>query len=232
MPQRRLTYAAADKKSSPRDRRGRDDPVKRSLPLAGLVALLASAPAAFAAPPQKIVVGTLSLDRCNSQFNGYCGSITRPLDPVNNSAGTIKIGFEFYPRSNDGLPSLGTILPQEGGPGYPSTDTREAYLGLFAPLRDRRDVLIVDKRGTGQSSPIACSALQKDETPAAIAACATQLGAKAWYYGTALAAADVAAVMDALAIDRVDLYGDSYGTYFGQSFAARFPNRLRSVILD
>lgn len=196
----------------------------------GLAALLFAAGAQAA--PSQLVVGTLTLSLCNTTYTGYCGTITRPLDPVNNSAGTIKIGFEFYPRSNTSLASLGTIVPQEGGPGYPSTGTREAYLGLFEPLRDRRDVLIVDKRGTGKSGPINCSALQQDDTPSAIAACATQLGNKAWYYGTALAAADVAAVLDALAIDRIDLYGDSYGTYFAQTFAARHPNRLRSVILD
>ena len=48
--------------------------------------LLGTLHSAWAAPPQKIVVGTLTLDRCNTTFNGYCGSITRPLDPVNNSA--------------------------------------------------------------------------------------------------------------------------------------------------
>ena len=97
---------------------------------------------------------------------------------------------------------------------------------------DNRDVLIVDKRGTGKSSPINCPALQKSEDPSDVASCANQLGGKAWYYGTALAAADVAAVLDVLAINRVDFYGDSYGTYFGQTFAARFPSRVRSIILD
>jgi len=205
--------------------------VKNRASFAGGLAALLLAAGAQAAPSQ-LVVGTLTLSLCNTTYTGYCGTITRRLDAVNNSAGTIKIGFEFYPRSNTSLPSLGTIVPQEGGPGYPSTGTREAYLGLFKALRDRRDVLIVDKRGTGKSGPINCSALQQDDTASAIAACATQLGSKAWYYGTALAAADVAAVLDALAIDRIDLYGDSYGTYFAQAFAARHPNRLRSVILD
>jgi pimeloyl-ACP methyl ester carboxylesterase len=204
---------------------------KRAQLAAGLAALLLAA-GARAAPPAQITVGTLTLTLCNGTYVGYCGTVTRPLDPVNNSAGTIKVGFEFYPRSNAAQASLGTIVPQEGGPGYPSTGTREAFLGLFQPLRDRRDVLIVDKRGTGRSAPVNCSALQADESPSAIAACATQLGPKAWYYGTALAAADLAAVLDALALDRVDLYGDSYGTYFAQVFAARFPDRLRSVILD
>jgi pimeloyl-ACP methyl ester carboxylesterase len=204
---------------------------KLASPAAGVAALLLAA-GASAAPPAQLTVGTMTLTLCNSSDVGYCGSVTRPLDPVNGSAGTIKVGFEFYPRSNAGQASLGTIVPQEGGPGYSSTGTREAYLGLFEPLRDRRDVLIVDKRGTGRSAPVNCSALQADDTPAAIAACAAQLGNRAWYYGTALAAADLAAVLDALALDRVDLYGDSYGTYFAQAFAARFPNRLRSIILD
>ena len=38
--------------------------------------------------------------------------------------------------------------------------------------------------------------------------------------------------MDALQVPAVDFYGDSYGTYVGQTFAARFPSRLRSIILD
>jgi pimeloyl-ACP methyl ester carboxylesterase len=204
---------------------------KRARLAAALAGLLLST-AAGAAPPAEITVGTLKLKLCNTTYVGYCGTVTRALDPVNGSAGTIKVGFEFYPRSNASQPSLGTIVPHEGGPGYPSTGTREAFLGLFAPLRDRRDVLIFDKRGTGRSAPVNCSALQADDSASATAACAAQLGVKAWYYGTALAAADLAAVLDALALDRVDLYGDSYGTYFAQTFAARFPHRLRSVILD
>ena len=43
---------------------------------------------------------------------------------------------------------------------------------------------------------------------------------------------DLAAVLDALEIDQVDFYGDSYGTYVGQAFAVRHPDRLRSLVLD
>ncbi len=38
--------------------------------------------------------------------------------------------------------------------------------------------------------------------------------------------------MGALKLPPVDLYGDSYGTYFTQSFMARHPGRLHSVVLD
>ena len=36
----------------------------------------------------------------------------------------------------------------------------------------------------------------------------------------------------ALGIPRVDLYGDSYGTFFAQAFAGRHPRSVRTVVLD
>jgi pimeloyl-ACP methyl ester carboxylesterase len=62
-------------------------------------------------------------------------------------------------------------------------------------------------------------------------ACGTRLGASAALYGSGLAADDLAAVLDALGIHKVDLCSDSYGTFFAQAFAGRHPQRLRSVVL-
>ena len=187
-----------------------------------------------AKPPGTLTVGNLTLVACNSDPVGYCGSIERQLDPTGAIHGSIDIGFEWYPRTDTSRPALGTFLPQEGGPGYSSTGTRDSYLALFAPLRDRRNVLIIDKRGTGTSEPIDCPALQYGSStdPAALKACGRQLGAQADLYGTALAAADMVAVLEALEVDSVDFYGDSYGTFFGQVFAARYPTRVRSLVFD
>ena len=185
------------------------------------------------AVPSTIQVGKLTLTLCNTTYTGYCGSIQRPIDPSGAVAGNLTVGFEYYPRSDMTDPSLGTILPQEGGPGYSSTGTRSFYLTLFASLRDRRDVLIIDKRGTGLSDPIDCPAMQTgSEALAAAAACAKQLGNTAWFYGTDFAVGDIAAVLDVLEIADVDFYGDSYGTFVGQIIAGLYPHRLRSIILD
>jgi pimeloyl-ACP methyl ester carboxylesterase len=200
-----------------------------------LLALLFSAGSAHAAPPpKKITVGTVTLTYCNTDYDGYCGSIKRKLDPTGGVNGNITIGFEYYPRRDKSRPSLGTILPQEGGPGYSTTGTRDAYLNIFDPLRDRRDILIVDKRGTGSSGAIDCPDIQTGDPndPAALKACGRQLGRRSALYRTELAVADIVGVLDALEIPEVDFYGDSYGTYVGQTFAARFGNRLRSIILD
>jgi pimeloyl-ACP methyl ester carboxylesterase len=185
------------------------------------------------AVPNTIKVGSLTLTFCNTDYTGYCGAIERPIDPSGVVKGKITVGFEYYPRSDLSKPRLGTILPQEGGPGYSSTGTRDYYLSLFDALRDRRDVLIVDKRGTGLSDPIDCADLQTGSADLdAVAACAKQLGNTAWFYGTDFAANDIIAVMDALDIDDADFYGDSYGTFVGQVLAGLYPNRLRSIILD
>ena len=188
---------------------------------------------AGAAPPKTLTVGQLTLTLCNTDYTGYCGSITRLIDPTGVIPGTVTVGFEYYPRSDLSQPRLGTILPQEGGPGYSSTGTRDYYLEIFDALRDRRDVLIVDKRGTGLSSPIDCPALQAGSLAlSAVAACAKQLGDTSWFYGTDFAVQDIVAVLDALAIQEVDFYGDSYGTFVGQVLAGLYPHRLRSIILD
>ncbi len=183
-----------------------------------------------ARPAATITVGSLSLTLCNTGYTGYCGSIRRPLDPSGALKGSIDIGFEFYPRRNTALPRLGTLLPQEGGPGYSSTGSRGFYLGLFDALRDRRDVLIIDKRGTGLSAAIDCPAMQSgSDSLAAVGACASQLGASSWLYGTRFAAADIVAVLDALGLPEVDFYGDSYGTFVGQVLAGLYPQRLRII---
>ena len=62
--------------------------------------------------------------------------------------------------------------------------------------------------------------------------CGKRLGAKAHLYGSGPASDDFVDVMNALGIRKVDLYGDSYGTFLAQTFAVRHPTRVRSVVLD
>ena len=89
---------------------------------------------------------------CPDVPGAQCGTIERSLDPLDPGGATITIGFELHRATNRNRPSLGTIVAVEGGPGYPSTGSRDFYLDLFAPLLARRDVLLVDARGTGLGS--------------------------------------------------------------------------------
>ncbi|MGD0864122.1 MAG: alpha/beta fold hydrolase [Rhizomicrobium sp.] len=188
--------------------------------------------AVCAAGPPTIHVGTLTLTFCIAQYDAYCGKLLRPLDPDHPSNGKVPIGFEYYPRTDRARASLGTIIAQEGGPGYSTTGSRDGYVRLFTPLRNRRDILLIDKRGTGRSGAIDCGHLQKGGGLAAVRACGAALGQAAWLYSSIYAADDVAAILEALQTGKVDYYGDSYGTFFGEVFVTRHPQLVRTVVLD
>jgi len=208
-----------------------------TLLLAGL-ALVAQAsstfPAATTTPaaPAGMLVGSLTLQRC-ADVDAYCGSVERPLDPSETVPGGVSVHFEFYPHTDPGAPT-GMLVSTEGGPGYPASLSRDDYLALLGPLRAGRDLLLMDNRGTGQSGAVDCPQLQTAErwTVEAVGACGRSLGDRAALYSTALAVDDLAAILGLLQIQRVDMYGDSYGTYFTQVFAVKHPELLRSVVLD
>lgn len=122
----------------------------------------------------------------------------------------------------------------EGGPGYSTTASRDYYIDLFEPLMDTHDLLMMDSRGTGASEAIDCPELQSysGDYLVNVAPCGAQLGPASDVYGSAFAADDLAAILDSLRIEQVDMYGDSYGTFLAQTFALRHPTRLRTLTLD
>jgi pimeloyl-ACP methyl ester carboxylesterase len=201
--------------------------------LAASLTVRAASAAGHIDPPHKIKrIGTVELHTCRDAA-AYCGDIKRPFDPDDPASGSITIHFEFHPHSAAGK-SRGTLVATEGGPGYPATGSREDYLALFKPLMTDHDVLMMDNRGTGQSGAIDCHELQTGEkwTVESVAVCGASLGERAPLYSTVYAADDLAAIVDALGLGKIDLYGDSYGTYFEQTFAVRHPGALRSIVLD
>src|SRR5690242_3764609 len=140
-----------------------------------------------------------------------CGSLAVPLDRTGATPGRLRIFFERYPRRERRRRSLGTMLAIEGGPGFSTTDSRDFYLQLLGPLRARRDLLLVDLRGTGRSGALDCPTFHRDvrRYVARAGRCAAELGPRRDFYDTHAAVDDVAAVLDALHVRKVDLYGDS-----------------------
>jgi pimeloyl-ACP methyl ester carboxylesterase len=166
-----------------------------------------------------------------------CGAVTVPLDRTNLSAGTIDVAYALVPRTDTSRPSLGTIAPNPGGPGDSTIANAGRYTTALAPLRTRRDLLLIDPRGTGQSGALSCPSvaahdpLTLDQTVLG-KLCAQDLGPRASLYGTAAAADDIDAVRAALGVGKLDLWGDSYGTFLMPVYAARHPTHVRSIVLD
>src|SRR4051812_7945675 len=208
------------------------------------LALLASGAARADAKPT-LRVGHATLHRCGGGLSGYCGSIRRALDPAKPRGARIKIGYRWLPASGRDAKEP-AIVAVEGGPGYPSIGSTFEYEGTFDPLLRTRNMLLVDNRGTGRSGLIDCKPLQTftgvtsaEPFPSLVADCARRIQRRypktpgaGDLFATAYATADLSAVMKHLRLGRVDLYGDSYGTWFAQSFMSRYGGQLNSVILD
>jgi pimeloyl-ACP methyl ester carboxylesterase len=201
---------------------------------AGLAALVLVSAAPSAGNPQPAPGVPAGLTRCTHAPGAWCGTVFVPLDRSGLVPGTTPVRFEYYPRTDTGQPQLGTIVAAEGGPGYSTTDSRDYYLDLFGPLQDRRAMLLVDQRGTGLSDPFLCAAAQvyDGNWVANAEACGAQLGQRSDLYTSAAAAHDLKAVLDSFGVTQIDLYGDSYGSFFSQAFAVRYPGLLRTLVLD
>ncbi len=213
--------------------------IRRLTPLAvvltvvgSLLSVVGSAPAALTTATESVQVGDLTLKPCKVVRGALCGSIRRAWEPGNPSAGKIRVGFAFVPARRQ--PAIDTLVPHEGGPGYSTTGTGADYAAMYGPLLDRRNLLLVDQRGTGLSQALRCPDLQKLVLPYRVAAgkCGRSLGHRADDYDTRRSADDLAAVIAKLQLSPVSLYGDSYGTFFTQVFAGRHPEMVRSIVLD
>ena len=112
--------------------------------------------------PPRLRVGSLTLKPCADGPRGWwCGQLQRALDP-RRPAGPrgSRSRCAGGPRPSgqaDGPP----LVAVEGGPGYPSIGSRVEYTGIYGPLLKRRNLLLVDNRGTGGSALIDCPAVQK-----------------------------------------------------------------------
>jgi pimeloyl-ACP methyl ester carboxylesterase len=199
-----------------------------ALALAVLLTALLAADAAAQPELRRCEIGTARPYRC--------GHVVVPAVRSDPTIGTQKIRFAVRPRGDRSRPSLGAIVAVEGGPGYATTnfDSARSIAAVFAPLLQRRELVLIDQRGTGASDPVLCGGLQTERIPTLIASaeCANQLGPRAQGFTSAESAADIETVRQALGLRNVVLYGDSYGTLLGQAYAVRYGANLDGLILS
>ena len=108
--------------------------------------------------PASIRIGQVSLRRCRQKLLSYCGRIAVPLDYSSPASPDIGIGFRWLPAT--GHPT-GVILAVEGGPGFSSAGSQNLYLAMAGSLLRSRDMLLVNLRGTGNSTPVNCPGLER-----------------------------------------------------------------------
>ncbi len=168
-----------------------------------------------------------------------CGTFARPLAPDVDSAGMIELQVAVVPALTLD-PDPDPFVPIAGGPGQSSIQFYAGWVRAFERIRQHRDILLVDQRGTGESTPLSCE-LDEDAIEGKYSAeqtlrltkeCIELLPYDPRFFTTSVAVQDLEAVRLALGYGALNVYGSSYGTRVAQHFARRYPNSTRTVIID
>ncbi|WP_055731206.1 alpha/beta fold hydrolase [Sciscionella sediminilitoris] len=192
-----------------------------ALLLTGLVVLTGIAAVPASEVPSSPCAG--ATERCTA-------SIRVPLNWADPDSPRLSIPYVWLPHRDREEASAGTILGLQGGPDQVADpgSVKEFTTALGSTLADH-DLLIVERRGFGESTAWKCPELTVHD-PATITACANQPQGR--YDNTAQRVADIDAVRVVLGLDRLILYGNSYGSVDGPAYAARYPRHTAAAILD
>ncbi|MFC6579497.1 alpha/beta fold hydrolase [Planomonospora parontospora] len=190
--------------------------------LTGLLAVPSASPASPAPSTSTVTPTSPPAHPCAAATQRCEGRIRVPLDWGDPASERIEVAFAWVPRKG----ATSTVLANPGGP-LPALP----LLPVLERTVDRQNLLVVEPRGLGASSPLDCPGLDLNR-PESITACAAHLGPRSRFFTTDQAVADMDAVRKALGLPKVTFYGISYGTLFAQAYAARFPDSTAGVFLD
>ena len=129
-----------------------------------------------------------------------------------------------------------------GGPGLGAAQGTLPMSHALAPLREQRDLVFIDQRGTGASHPLACP-LAEDAPlqqffeslyePRRARECRLQLGGQAdlAQYANPVAMDDIEEVREALGYSRINLLGVSYGGRSALVYLRQHGEHVRAAVL-
>lgn len=209
-------------------------------------------------PLERVPVPELDWRPCDGEPSDLeCATARVPLDYDRPQGKTIELALIRLPAtgSREGVRAL---FHNPGGPGATAVGSVRAGFGRgFAPaVRARYDVVGVDPRGVAGSEGVDCFAgdtqaredVIADSVPFPVGAteerwavvrsielarrCQTAAPGVIPHMSTANVARDLEMLRRAVGDDELNFYGQSYGSFLGQTYAALFPDRVGAFVLD
>ncbi len=174
------------------------------------------------------------------EVDAHCSDFARLENPEDTNGRVITLAaIKFPARTPEPETDAFTII--QGGPGGSSIDMGIGFSRAFEDIRRKRDIIIIDQRGTGRSNMLTCdmpedSSVQYNPEIAKRLnkACADKLSKDndLRFYTTSVAVDDLEALRQAAGYNQLNLYGVSYGTRVVQHFMRKYPDSTRTAILD
>lgn len=213
---------------------------------------------AVATNAPRFTLGTLEFSRCElaqkrsgATTTAYCAPFKVPENYDAPDGRRIDLHLAVL-KSDAEAADADLVVFLAGGPGQAAIENWPAVAAAFAPLRKHHHVVLLDQRGTGGSNALTCErgddgadrnkpadapadlVVNLDEVRRATRECLAQVQQRAdpRFYTTTLAARDLESVRQALGAPQFDLVGVSYGTRMAQQYLMRYPDGVRSAVLD
>lgn len=160
-----------------------------------------------------------------------CGTLTVPENHAVPNGKSIQLSVLILKGA--ATVTKDPIVHLQGGPGGTYSSYAQVLGGEFGLGTSRatgREIVFFDQRGTGASKPaLMCRA--NEEAPACLSrlkAASIDLAA----YNSEESARDVEMLRTALGYEKLNLYGQSYGTVLAQTVMRLFPGSVRSTMIE
>ena len=164
-----------------------------------------------------------------------CGTMELPLNYGDPDGVKIPIHVAVVPAVS-ATPEADPLLIFAGGPGQAAGD----YGGLvdlaFYEIQKKRDIILIDQRGTGKSYGMRCAyegledALIDRKEMAEM--CRADYDIDVRHFTLENVIRDTDEVREKLGYEQLNLWGGSYGTKTVSLYLKRYPEHVRSIIVD
>ena len=213
---------------------------KAILIFAALIISLQCASSARQTAPKRLVLNDCQLEGVKGPAK--CGTLEVYENRATKKGRMISLNILVLPATGDKRePDAWTYFA--GGPGQAATEDARGLADAFSKIREHRDLLFVDQRGTGKSHQLDCTLYNPNDLQSYLGyffpledvrKCRPELEAKAdlKLYTTDIAIDDMDEVRAALGYEQLNLFGGSYGTRAALTYLKRYPKRVRTATLQ
>src|SRR5436190_6695563 len=186
-------------------------------------------------------------DSAKTRVSGQVARLVVAEDPTKPDGAKVELALMRL-RATTKAPGS-PIVYLHGGPGGSSLEHLESpdFRAFFAALQARADVILLDQRGCGKSTP-SLIPVRSAPVPAMLASrekfLATltdksavirdqllKAGHEPRHFNTAASAEDLEALRAALGVPGIDLFAHSYGTQLAQAFMRAHPASVGRAVL-
>ncbi len=174
----------------------------------------------------------------SGRVSADCGSLEVAENPDDPDGRQLQLFVARIPALT-AEPAADAFTIINGGPGASSVSLYADLPHAFASVLRERDIILLDQRGTGRSGALDCPLLEsavdtyaEDRVMDATRRCLESLDNDPRFFTTSVAVKDLEALRETLGYQQWNIYGVSYGTRVAQHYVRRYPQSVRSLIID